>query len=316
PPVFHFVPRLTYAIAPPSRAAPLERRRAIARIQSARIASLPIDALLVYDVQDEAGRNGRPRPFAFSPKIDPLTYAFDELETGSLPRVVYRAVAGQSEQAFRRWLDRLEERGGLAVLVGAPSRTTTSRFTLPQAYALSRKHAPALRLGGVIIPERHERSGTEDVRVWEKMEQGCGFFVSQTVWSVSSTQRLLRDLRLRADTARGRVPPLLFTFSPCGSRQTLEFLEWLGVDVPSPVRCDLLSAKDMLARSVELAADAYAEISAFAAGLGLTIGCNVESVSTRTAEVEASLELLRRVMPHSGVQLGCAAKNPSTKPMR
>jgi hypothetical protein len=51
----------------------------------------------------------------------------------------------------------------------------------------------------------------------------------------------------------------------------------------------------MLARSIELAAQAFDEVLAFATEQGLNVGCNVESVSSRAAEVEASVELLRRI---------------------
>ena len=317
--VFASGPRLTYAIAPPNQATPLERRRAIARAQSERVASLPIDALLVYDVQDEALRNQQPRPFPFMPKVDPLTYALDELDTGALPCVVYRAVAEQSEQSLRRWLERLEARGGRVVLVGAPSRGTAASLSLPQAYSACRRHAPGLPVGGVVIPERHRASGTEDARIWAKVQQGCSFFVSQTVWCKSSTQQLLRDLRARADAEGGSVPPILLTFSPCGSRQTLEFLEWLGVYVPPALKQDLLSATDMLARSVELAVQAYAELRAFAAARGLSVGCNVESVSSRAAEVEASVELVCRIArldasPGRAARASGAARDGSVRP--
>lgn len=290
-----FCPRLTYAIAPPNQATPLERRRSIAAAQSALASSLPIDALLVYDVQDEAARNGQPRPFAFMPKVDPLTYALDELEVGALPLVVYHAVAQQGEQSLCRWLDRIAARHAAAVLVGAPSRRTSSRLTVPEALSLSRAHAPDVPIGGVVIPERHRGGGAEDARVWAKMQQGCSFFVSQTVWSRAATRQLLHDLRIRADREGTGVPTLVFTFSPCGSQQTLEFLEWLGVDVPSRVRADLLSASDMLARSIELAVETYAEVRAAATSLGFSVGCNVESVSSRAAEIEASVELVRLV---------------------
>jgi hypothetical protein len=228
-------------------------------------------------------------------KVDPLSYAFDELRVGTLPRVVYRAVAEQGEPALCRWLDSLHARGGLAVLIGAPSRDVSGSLSLPQAFSLCRSHLPSLSFGGVLIPERHETSGVEDARVWVKMQQGCGFFVSQTVWSVSTTKRLLHDLRVRAGLERGKVPPILLTFSPCGSPQTLAFLEWLGVHLPAPVKSELLSAKDMLARSIELATAAFDEVRAFAAEQGLSVGCNVESVSSRAEEVEASVELVRRI---------------------
>ncbi len=290
-----FRPRLTYAIAPPNRTTSASRRAEIAAAQSVRIASLPIDALLVYDVQDEAGRNDGERPFAFTPKVDPLEYAYQELKLGSLPRVVYRAVAGQSEASLRRWLDRLGALGGHAVLVGAPCRGAPASLTLPQAYALSRSHAPDVLFGGVLIPERHEASGLEHARALAKMQQGCRFFVSQTVWSVAAAKRLLGDLRVRCEREGSETPPILLTLSPCGSQQTLQFLEWLGVAVPSSVKRELLTAKDMLARSIELAAEAFAELREFAIKQGLAVGGNVESVTVRSAEVDAAVELLYRI---------------------
>lgn len=290
-----FAPRLTYAIAPPNQSTPLERRRAIAREQSARIPTLPIDALLVYDVQDEAERNGNPRPFAFMPKVDPLTYALDELRIGEVPLVVYRAVAEQDEPQLCDWLGRLQARRGRAILVGTPSPRLTATLSLPAAYSVCRRHAPELNFGGIVIAERHQEIGGEDARVCAKARQGCRFFVSQTVWSADATKQLLSDLSIRADREGTRVPPIVLTLSPCGSAQTLDFLGWLGVNVPPPVKRELLSAKDMLTRSVELAEEIYADLLDFAAERGLTVGCNVESVSARAAEVEASVELLRRI---------------------
>jgi hypothetical protein len=280
---------------PPNQTTPDERRQAIAAAQSARVASLPIDALLVYDVQDESSRNAEVRPYSFVPKVDPLSYAFDALQVGALPRVIYRAVAAYGEPSLRPWLDELQTRGGLAVLVGAPSRCTDAPLTLPEAFSLCRTHAPGLPFGGVVIPERHQTTGSEAARVWKKVAQGCRFFVSQTVWSVSVTKRLLLDLRVRADLEGEPPPHLLLTFSPCGSQRTLEFMEWLGAAVPEAVRRELLSAKDMLERSVDLATEAFAEVRAFAVGHGLSVGCNVESVSSRPAEVAASVELVHRV---------------------
>src|SRR5690606_30307991 len=164
--------RLTYAVTPPNRSTPLERRQAIAAAQSALARSLPVDALLVYDVQDETERNAEPRPFAFSPKVDSLDYALG-LDLGDVPRVVYRAIVG--------WLDRLQALGGSAVFVGAPSRQSAAKLSLRDAYAVSERHAPALPFGGVVIPERHRTSGTEHERLLSKAQQGCRFFVSQTV---------------------------------------------------------------------------------------------------------------------------------------
>lgn len=291
---------LTYAITPPNRHTSAERRGAIATAQSAHLAKLPVDALLVYDLQDETARNGAARPFPFAPKVDPLEYAFEDLKAVGLPRVVYRAVTAQDEQAFREWLERLDARGASVVLVGAPSRDTRRKLSLSQALSLGRTVAPSLSFGGVVIAERHHTSGEEAQRVWSKMQQGCDFFVSQTMWCHQMNSALLRDLAELVERQGGSFPRLVFSLSPSGSEQTLRFQEWLGVHVPPIIKRDLLAAKDMLGRSIDLAVDVFRQLCAVASDLGVTIGCNVESVSSRAVELDASFELVRRIAALQG----------------
>lgn len=297
--------RLTYAITPPNQSTPPERRAAIAAAQSARIAALPVDALLVYDLQDETSRTSDLRPFPFVPKVDPLDYAFEALRLEGLPRVVYRALAGQRQADIQQWIERLHALGGLAVFVGAPSRDSRGPVTLPEVYGACRERVPLLPFGGVLIAERHRRTGDEDQRVWAKVDQGCSFFVSQTVWSVAATNALLHDLKARAELAAAPLPTLLLTISPCGSEQSLRFQEWLGVHIPPAIKRELSSAKDMLARSIDLCVDVFAEVHTLAEKQGIALGCNVESASTRAAEVDASVELTRRVAQY----FGCGASN-------
>ncbi len=297
--------RLTYAITPPNQTTALERRQAIAAAQSARIAALPIDALLVYDLQDEAMRNHAVRTFPFMPKVDALDYAYSALNV-DLPRIVYRALAGQDATALGSWVSRLNELGGSAVFVGAPSRDSRAPLTVPQAFSVCREQAPKLAFGGVVIAERHQKSGDEHERVRAKVQQGASFFVSQTMWSASATKALLRDLKFEADRLERPLPGLLLTLSPCGSEQTLLFQEWLGVDVPPLIQRELRTSKDMLRRSVELALDVFADVQTFAAQLGIAVGCNVESVSSRAVEVEASVELVARIARYQDEQaLAC-----------
>lgn len=286
---------LTYALTPPNRAAPLERRRAIAAAQSARIRALPVDALIVYDVQDEQARNRAPRPFPFALKMDPLTYAYEELDVGDLPRIVYRSVSDQSPASLSNWLSVLTACGGRTVLVGAPSGKLRPQLTLPEALALCRAHVPQLAMGGVVIPERHLTTGNEDRRVWDKVHAGCQFFVSQTVWNVDAAKLLLHALKARADRLEKPPPPILITLSPCGSLQTLAFLEWLGVNVPREVRQQLTDAAHMLERSVALAEHVFQQLYVFGRERGLVIGCNVESVSSRAVEIDAAAELVHRI---------------------
>ena len=42
---------------------------------SPRLAGLPLDGVVLYDIQDETGRTQLPRPFPFAGTIDPREYA-------------------------------------------------------------------------------------------------------------------------------------------------------------------------------------------------------------------------------------------------
>lgn len=290
-----FLPRLTYGITPPKLSTPEPRRREIAAAQAARVARLPVDALVVYDLQDESSRTDAERPFPFLQAIDPLEYAYEYLHSVTQPRIVYRSVSGLQEADLVSWLARLHGLGGAAVLVGAPSKTQSVSLHLNDAYRARSVHVPGLALGGVVIAERHEVRGAEDERVLHKVDQGCGFFITQAVYSVTASKNLLSDLHYRCAATNRHVPALLVTLSPCGSRKTLEFMAWLGVSVPRWLQNELMHARDILEKSIELCVQTFAELHEFAKEKQILLGCNVESVSLNKAEIEASVELVGRI---------------------
>jgi 5,10-methylenetetrahydrofolate reductase len=92
--------------------------------------------------------------------------------------------------------------------------------------------------------------------------------------------------------ARGQAPvPIIVTFSPCGSDKTLAFMKWLGISFPRWLENELSYSPDILAKSVKLCERIFAELLEFAREKQLPLGINVESVSIRKAEIEASVEL-------------------------
>jgi hypothetical protein len=104
---------------------------------------------------------------------------------------------------------------------------------------------------------------------------------------------LLSDYAL-AVAEKGGVPlPVILTFSPCGSVKTLSFMKWLGVAFPRWLENELQFARDPLAKSLELCERIFAEVRDYARDKGIPLGVNVESVSIRKEEIEASVELLQ-----------------------
>jgi hypothetical protein len=287
------VPRLTYGITPPKLSTDEDARRKLAAVQSERIAALPVDAVVVYDLQDESSRTEMERPFPFMQAVDPLSYAYEYLEIHK-PCIVYRSVAGQTAGSLRTWLDQLHKRGGAAVLVGAPSRSASVNMRLSEAYRLYAELSDPPPLGGVMIAERHDAGALEDGRVFSKWDAGCSYMISQAVYSVTASKNVLSDLHFRALREQRQVPPILVTLSPCGSQKTLSFLRWLGVSVPRWLENELLHAHDILETSVEYCLRGLQELKEFADEKGIWLGCNVESVSVRKAEIDAAVEMVHR----------------------
>ena len=101
--------------------------------------------------------------------------------------------------------------------------------------------------------------------------------------------------------------PVIFTLSLCGSPKTLEFLKWLGVDVPRWLENTLRHAAYPLAESYRESLAIAHDLKGFCERLGMPYGFHVESVSIRKAEIEAAISLaaeLGALIRPAGVQQG------------
>lgn len=286
---------LLFALTPPRRASSPEKSQEIADVTLERLRALDLDGLVLYDIDDESDRNPQERPFPFLPTMDPAEYLSRHLDELELPVVVYRAVGKYVEPQLRAWLEAQEPDRVLSVFVGPSSRDKPVATSLTRAHALRAELAPDLLTGGVAIPERHTRTGEEHLRLLAKQAAGCGFFVTQVVYDVNAAKNLVSDYRYEC-AARGLDPvPIVFTFSVCGSMKTLEFLRWLGVDVPRWIQNELRHADDTLEASFEQALASALELIVYCRRLGVPFGLNVESVSNRRTEIEASVNLAGRL---------------------
>lgn len=286
---------LLFALTPPRITVTRERAQQIADKTRKRLTPLGLDGLVLYDIDDESDRNPEERPFPFLPTIDPATFRAQHLKDWSTPVVVYRAVGKYQESDLRAWLEAQDADHALTVFVGASSRHMQPATSLVRAQELWAQTRPDLRLGGVAIPERHTRRGDEHLRLIAKQEAGYSFFVTQVVYDVNAAKNLVSDYRYECAT-RGLDPvPIVFTFSVCGSLKTLAFLGWLGVAVPRWIQNDLRHADDTLQASYEHALGAARELIGYCRRMGVPFGVNIESVSIRRAEIEASVDLAQQL---------------------
>lgn len=289
---------MLFAITPPRQSTAPEQLPEIAAATLERLRPLDLDGLVLYDIDDESSRNPSERPFPFSPTIDPAAYRAEYLQAWRAPAIVYRAVGKYQRGELGAWLAEQDPAETLTVMVGAASSGTVAPTSLADAQALRRELSPDLLLGGVAIPERHSRREDEHLRLITKQEAGCRFFVTQVVYDLNAVKNLISDYRYACE-ARGLQPvPIVFTFSACGSMKTLEFLRWLGVDVPRWIENDLRHAGDTLQASLRQAIATAIDLIDFCQRLGVPFGLNIESVSIRREEIDASVELAEQLIEH------------------
>ncbi len=294
-----------YGLAPPKRSTDPAKLRAILQAQMLRLQTLGPDALIVYDLQDEAVRQpDKARPFPFLPTVPPAVYAYDMLGALEVPKIVYRCVAQDTKESLSRWLESPAPNAAgsaprLSVLVGAPSSSVGAHgLSLNEAYGVARTHADDCWIGGIAIAERHARRGDEHERLLQKIAAGCRFFVTQAVYDAGATKSLLSDYARALRQSGQRPVPVILTFSPCGSLKTLELMKWLGIAFPRWLENELLDAHDVLQTSLRLCIDTWKEVLAFAREKNLPLGLNVESISIRREEVEASAVLFSALREH------------------
>ncbi len=287
---------LLYGITPPKAHTTADRLPEIAEKSIKTLCAQDIDALVVYDVQDEAERTTQERPFPFTGSIDPFLYASQYLEPLTVQKIIYRAAGMFTKDELTDWLDGLKKYKFHPVFVGLPAPDSIPKTSLPEAYAIWReRHGDASVIGAVTIPERHDLLKDEDARILGKVGLGVSYFISQCIFNVEFARKMLEDLRATCDKQQQPPPTIIFTLTICGSLRTIDFMEWLGIHIPDDIKSDLRACESPARRSVEIALATARELTDYCKDLSIPFGFNIESVATRREEVEASMELLSSV---------------------
>jgi 5,10-methylenetetrahydrofolate reductase len=125
----------------------------------------------------------------------------------------------------------------------------------------------------------------------DKQTAGCSFFVTQVVYDTNAAKNLVSDYRDECDARDLRPRPIAFTLSVCGSPKTLQFLTWLGVQVPQWMQRDLQRSNDTLRASLQHSRAVGLDLLAYCQSLGIPAGFNIESVSSRRIEIDAAVKL-------------------------
>ncbi|WP_415887484.1 methylenetetrahydrofolate reductase [Neptuniibacter sp. QD29_5] len=284
-----------FGTTPPKDGTAEETAQGIADKLLERLQHVDFDGLIVYDIQDESSRIDKPRPFPFMRTLDPRAYSKLIREKADKPVITYKSVSQRDKEAFISWLDEAWNEYGVrdTVLVGSPSSDGDIQLSLNDAYAALAEHPADFQLGGVTIAERHASKRNEHERLVSKTEQGCEFFISQAVYDAQATIDMLSSYARKCREDGVKPKRVILTFTPCGSTKTLEFMEWLGISVPEATRFRIMDAHSPLQESIRICRNNLEQILEAVMPLGIPVGLNIESLTNRKEEIDASIRLFK-----------------------
>ena len=285
---------LLYGTTPPRAGSDEAAVLSAAEKLAARLAPLPLDGVVVYDIQDESGRTAVPRPFAFTGTLDPRAYARLLGTRTGRPTITYKCVGTEDEAGWRTWLDQTarDYGAGFLSIVGRPTSGVKYPLSLSKAIRLAAAHPAGFTVGGVVIAERHGTERSEAARMLAKGIEGCSYFISQTVYAAEATVRLLADYARDCRGAGVEPRRVVLTFSPVGREKTMAFLRWLGVSLPPQTAAAILGSASPLTKSIEICRENLARILDQPYAREIPLGINVESVSINRDEIDASVDLV------------------------
>jgi hypothetical protein len=258
-------PTFLFGCTPPRYGTSQEEGERIARLFVDRSRVLATDGFIVYDVQDEGSRTDQERPFAFRKLMDPSWFASVLTRLSGKECVVYKAATCcESPAAFSQWVDECAEAHGHSAInvVGAPSSSYVSNGPSVRAAAKIVRDGKRVRFGCVAIAERHTKKACEHSIMLKKASWGAEWFITQGIFDAAPMVALLNDYAALC-AAEGVAPKkVILTFTPCGRKKTMQFVKWLGMNVPSAIEARIFAPPPAAAAAAADSAPAPAAVSA------------------------------------------------------
>jgi 5,10-methylenetetrahydrofolate reductase len=236
-----------------------------------------VDGVNLPEIHDED--RGAERISKFVPRIEPRVYGSRIRHQLQMDVVLNHVVVRDADpktwfrETYNHWgLENIILVGGEASGISYPGPSVT------ETAALVRSEGLPVTLGGITIPSRKNESD----RIRAKAKAGIDFFTSQILFDSNDVVWLVQ--RLNGVEAR-----IFLSFAPVTHRRDLQFLRWLGADIPQDLDRFLLGPEDgpqpaeatCLERSLDLAQRILTDVFDHLPPDPPPLGINIEHINQR-----------------------------------
>ncbi|MBI2816469.1 MAG: hypothetical protein HYX72_05990 [Acidobacteria bacterium] len=244
--------------------------------------SSSVDAINIPEIREET-RQGVRR--AKQPeRIEPRVFAKAIQDNAAIETIINRVTVHDPSSNQLAWLAETERKFGIKnmILVGGESHTVIYPGpNVPETAALALGANLDLFLGGITIPSRSQEAS----RIRKKYAQGLRYFTTQVLFDSNDIVDLVQNLN-------GLDVRIFLSFAPVSTERDVEFLRWLGVDVPKNVAWSISKVADpakalekTTAQAAKILTDVFDNLPAHPPGLGI----NVEQITRRNHQPAKSM---------------------------
>jgi 5,10-methylenetetrahydrofolate reductase len=223
------IPVSFFEMVPPVAGKPESLNSAMAEV--AKIKGLA-DAINLPEIHDE--NRGADRTFKFVERIEPRILGQKIRQEFDLDVVVNRCVVYEADQV--RWLRETQDQFAISNFVLVGGESSEIRYPGPSVLETASEVRTAglnVALGGISIPSRTQEAD----RIRRKAAEGVCFFTTQVLFDSNDIVWLVQRLN-------GLEARIFLSFAPVSHYRDIEFLRWLGVDVPADLDRFLIARPD------------------------------------------------------------------------
>jgi len=236
-----------------------------------------VDGVNLPEIHDE--ERGTERTSKFVPRVEPRVFG-SRIQSELGAEVVLNRVVVHDPKP-ETWFRETSQECGLRNIVLVGGESSGVRYPGPsvmEAAARVRREGLPIMLGGITIPSRKNESD----RIRAKTRMGLNFFTSQILFDSNDVVWLVQRLN-------GLAARLFLSFAPVSHRRDLQFLRWLGADIPQDLDRFLLGSEEgaaapaatCLERSLDLAQRILMDVFDNLPPDPPPLGLNIEHINRR-----------------------------------
>ena len=289
---------ILFEVVPPNRVATDDHKRKIMETISSALSSADSVELINVPEIVEENRKGEPH-YRNEPSC---CFARQLREKTGKQVIVNKAVVHcKDRDDFVRWLKHATGSDGIQNFIFTGGNSGLHQYPGPTVTDATRLalQDKTIAIGNILIPSRSD----ESERLIRKTVAGASFFTTQVLFSSEPLKTVLSSYKAKC-AERGLKPGKVFlSFTPVRTVDDLDFLKWLGADI-SPDQEKRLLHIPATSKSIELAAEIWADVSKNVqeSELGIGLGVNIEEIFIHNLEpalqmVQKLAGMIEKVLP-------------------